>query len=272
MLSVLKTHLLGHTRIFGQALQYLLFCHWPLFRIFYQRSTLIPILRHPTIVKLSGIVMRLEETGYSIIMLMPFFEKGTLTSVLKSELSAVQKHIILYGIACGMKFLHAHHVMHRDLRPDAIFCDDELHPIISGFWCATHANPDKELEDEVGTPMYRAPEVQRGRYDFKADVFSYGCVLYQVVTGQLPVDESAVKRRFLIRPKIPSLPIKAYETLIERCWSDDPECRPSFAEICKVLAAVDLGEKELNETFTSYRKTVDFGVVASESESEAQSS
>jgi len=97
---------------------------------------------------------------------------------------------------------------------------------------------------QCGTPQWMAPEVLRNDpYDHKADVYSFGIVLWEMATREVPYDglnPMQVGMKVLledIRPLLPSYVLASFQTLITRCWQAKPTARPSFAEVLKHLRA-----------------------------------
>ena len=84
------------------------------------------------------------------------------------------KLVIIYGIAAGMKYLHSHNILHRDLKPFNVITDCYLTPEIRGFDLAImiDSKDKKIIMDEIkGTAAYLAPEVYLKReYSEKSDV------------------------------------------------------------------------------------------------------
>ena len=85
---------------------------------------------------------------------------------------------VLQGIAAGMTFLHAHSVIHRDLKSANVLFDKQLRIKLcdfafSKFKLAAAAQTTAAFESSVGTPAWMAPEVLRGdEYTLRADVYS----------------------------------------------------------------------------------------------------
>jgi serine/threonine protein kinase len=95
----------------------------------------------------------------------------------------------------------------------------------------------------AGSPLYMAPEVIEGtRYSNKADIFSFGILLYELVTGKQPLQNSGGNPFKLFskitsgaREPIPNSVESLTADLISRCWDGDPDHRPTFLEIFEEL-------------------------------------
>ena len=127
------------------------------------------------------------------------FEKADMTLnrfIVKFKLSFVIMRRIITQILLAVEYIHHHRVMHRDLKPDNILCkipqiDGENRPEavdiaicdfgMSEYWCRF-----EKLDLDVVTPYYRAPEIAPPRryYDHKIDIWSVGCIVYEILTGK----------------------------------------------------------------------------------------
>lgn len=149
---------------------------------------------------------------------------------------------ILIGIARGMIYLHKNYIIHRDLKPGNILLDDDFNPHITDFGLSkVHVTGRSQNQTQaLGTSIYMAPEVIEGTgYNWKADVYSYGILMYEVITDTIPYplfqnhkmsifqfNNKVVKENY--RPEFKG-PIKeALQKLIEECWSPDVNKRPTF--------------------------------------------
>ena len=85
-----------------------------------------------------------------------------------------------------MDYVHARKIIHRDLKPDNIFLTSWFQLKIGDFGVSKSLNRTFDMASTLcGTPVYMAPEVIVGRsYDQKADMWSIGCVLYELATGK----------------------------------------------------------------------------------------
>jgi len=105
------------------------------------------------------------------------------------------------------------------------------------------ANETYKMSGYTGTLAYMAPEVAlRKPYNEKVDIYSFGIILWQMVTGETPYD-GITKATYIervcvggLRPSIPRDVPKDLATLMQQCWDADPKRRPS----CKaILASLD---------------------------------
>ncbi|KAL8222957.1 hypothetical protein R6Q57_020355 [Mikania cordata] len=155
-------------------------------------------------------------------------------------------------IAQGMQYLHEHKpmIIHRDLKPSNIFLDDALHVRVADFGHARFlTDEEKAFTGETGTYVYMAPEVIRSEpYDEKCDVYSFGVILNELLTGQYPYIETDYGPSKIalevgggkIRPALPKHEenIEDLIELIQLSWDEDPEYRPSFSAITRGLKMI----------------------------------
>lgn len=216
-------------------------------------------LNHPTLVKFYGFTKIKESDGEKIMIVMKYYEKGSLSDVLSDEkkfhsdisYDETARQIILVGIAYGMMKLHRKNIVHRDLKPGNVLIDENYFPYITDFGLSKRTNFGElsQSTKTCGTPLYMAPEVIRdNQYSFKADVFSFGIIMYQVITGKTPYPSFQVDKwneykfyQYVAaekgRPSFEGVQIKpSLKKLIESCWDHDPSKRPTFEEIFKKLA------------------------------------
>ncbi|KAJ3679897.1 hypothetical protein LUZ60_016175 [Juncus effusus] len=158
-------------------------------------------------------------------------------------------------IARGMTYVHEMGFIHRDLKSENLLISADKHVKISGFNVARiEVNPEG-MTPETGTYRWMAPEmIQHKPYDKKVDVYSFGIVLWELVTGRVPFENmTAVQAAFAVvnkgaRPIIPHDCNEMLSELMKRCWDVDPLERPCFDEIVKILEQVE------TEVVTGIRK------------------
>ena len=191
-----------------------------------------------------------NDENYPVVIT-EFVPKGSLQDALNKEKNglsdpnwdATTKMINIYGIAFGMSYLHHQDIIHRDLKPDNVLLDELLYPKIADFGLSKKlSNENKEEEQPSayklkGTPLYCSPEILTSlNYTKAGDVYAYSFIVYEIVTTETPfqnVNSFTLLKKIIDkeRPSFDSSIPACYRTLIEKCWSQNPEDRPSFDEI-----------------------------------------
>jgi len=146
--------------------------------------------------------------------------------------------LIALEIARGLEEIHARGIVHRDLKPANILLGRAGETKIADFGIALDAKGSAltQTGQSLGTPFYMSPEQLRGaRVDARSDVFSFGVVLYEMLTGQRPFAEESPEgdglverieagRRASVRKLAPRTP-RALAALVERCLRAKPKRR-----------------------------------------------
>ncbi|OHT04010.1 TKL family protein kinase [Tritrichomonas foetus] len=159
-------------------------------------------------------------------------------------LSGTEKTIIAFGVACGMKRLHQLGIIHRDLKSLNILLDSNWRPIIADFGLSRYKESSSEyMTSNVGTAHWMAPEIfNGGYYDSKVDVYSYGMLLWEILTGNSPFSgKNSVQIAVAVlkkqeRPKFPKKTPKELKDMISSCWAQNPSKRPTFDDILRLFA------------------------------------
>lgn len=204
-------------------------------------------LDHPSVIKLIGYSpINFQKKRYPMIIT-KLYTNGSLKSILDEERDGraisswddTRKLINIYGIASAMTYLHSKKIIHRDLKPENILMDDYLFPIIADFGLAKNIEKDIQSTKKMkGTIKYMAPEaISRFEYTEKCDVFAFALIVYEIMsaheayeglTEDFQIYEKISK---IIRPEIDKTVPPAYRELIVKCWSQNPDDRPTFSEI-----------------------------------------
>ena len=228
-------------------------------------------LNHPTLLSLIGYVPPTPD-GADPAIVMPYMSFGSCQKFVDAEAkkecppewTPKRKHLVLYGVAVGMMFLHERKIMHRDLKPDNILLDDNMEPKIADFGLAKLIDPDRALSQTMGagTPLYQAPEIAHGSdsYGLEVDVYSYAIVLYVIVTAQLCESTEyckKIRKGAYARPLLTKSMSDSYKTLVERLWHEDPKERPTFREIVEALGNPEFFPEYVTDpVFIEYQKKV----------------
>jgi serine/threonine protein kinase len=211
-----------------------------------------------------------QEHGGLHYLIMELLEGESLrTRMLRSgHLTELEARLIGHQVAKGLAAAHAVKVVHRDLKPDNIFLiqrgEQPDFVKLLDFGVANSAgNPGlTEYGLIIGTPLYMAPEQIEARpTTFAADVYSLGCILFEMVAGVPPFergnDLSAVMRAHLVSEP-PALGTMAtvspeYAALVHRCLAKKPEQRfASTAELAAALAGGASVRPSVTDTLQGY--------------------
>ena len=223
-------------------------------RRFVQEATTAAGLSHPHIAQ----IFEIGEHQSTHFIAMELVDGVTLRAKIHREHTELRKLLkYLQQVAEGLAKAHAAGIVHRDLKPDNIMITRDDYAKILDFGLAKLIEPEKPLglgnasSSEVGTAImaqqsvagmvmgtagYMSPEQAQGKVkeiDQRSDVFSFGCILFEAVTGQKPfADESVIKSLHKVvyeaAPPIkdfnPSAP-PDLQRVIRRCLAKDRDDR-----------------------------------------------
>ena len=142
-------------------------------------------LDHPNINKLFEVFQWKQQ----FVLVNELCEGGDLFTMIKNNKTFTEKKVaeLMKQILSGVVYMHKQNIMHRDLKPQNILYDTESKMLkIIDFGTATEYNPNEKHHLLVGTPYYIAPEVIKGQYTEKCDVWSCGVILYILLSGSPP--------------------------------------------------------------------------------------
>ncbi|KAL3820468.1 hypothetical protein ACJIZ3_006373 [Penstemon smallii] len=209
---------------------------------FTREATLLSRLHHQNVVKFLGTCRRppvfFIVTEYlSMGSLRTYFHK------LEHKILPLPKIISMaLDIARGMEFIHSQGVIHRDLKPENILITEDFHLQVADFGIACQEANCDDLADDPGTYRWMAPEmIKKKHYGRKVDVYGFGLILWEFVAGTIPYEDmKPIPAAFAVvnknlRPTIPVDCPLALKALIEQSWSLQPDKRPEFWQIVKVL-------------------------------------
>ncbi|CAH8874165.1 unnamed protein product [Trichobilharzia szidati] len=239
-------------------------------------------LSHRNIVKFYGIC-RLDNSNFPALV-MEYAYGGSLSMVLSQRPSLGPLILLDWAlqIANGMAYLHSDaRICHRDLKSSNIlirepikrpFSTNELQGctlLITDFGMACRSSQLAPQQSKLGTVAYAAPEVCRQEgFSFKSDIWSYGVVLWELLTLDVPFRAMEQPRLLFIIAMynytlhIPQGVPDLFVQLFKDCWSPTPTSRPTFENIiarlesCKDCSFVDLEPSELAQIQQGWRELI----------------
>ncbi|KAJ3694470.1 hypothetical protein LUZ60_009950 [Juncus effusus] len=223
-------------------------------------------IKHRNIVPLHGY----HIAPYFNLLIYELMPNGSLDCILHGNLEKKKllnwptRYKIAVGAARGIAYLHhdcVPHIIHRDIKSSNILLDENMEARVSDFGLATLMDPNETHVSTVvaGTFGYLAPEYfDTGRATTKGDVYSYGVVLLELLTGKRPTDESFIeegtklvtwvketmkdkREEQVIDGALVSFPIEEIKIVFqvgEKCLESDPTMRPTMNEVLKMLEQV----------------------------------
>lgn len=222
------------------------------------------ILSHPGIVTVHDVVERSEE-GLAFIA-MEYVRGTNLKMLLQGDAPLDLAFVadVISQIAAALDYAHAHGVIHRDVKPANVILTGDGKVKLTDFGIARLDSSNLTQEGQMlGTPNYMAPEQVMGKeVDHRADLFSLGVVLYEMLTGHKPFageNLTQVSHRIVYEPFTPpekfvrDLP-PALRAVLVKSLEKSPDDRYSTAsELARDLTAAVAGRKrsahrDLNET------------------------
>ncbi|KAH0789095.1 TKL family protein kinase [Histomonas meleagridis] len=211
---------------------------------FIREVMILASCRNPFLLQLMGFT---DTYPYCIVS--QYVESGSLYNALKHKpnspkLTNTDKTIIAMCVAHGMNALHQQKIIHRDLKSLNILLDSNCLPKIIDFGISRFHGEEGELvTSTIGTPHWMAPEMFNStHYDSKVDVYSYGILLWEMLTEATPFEGmSAFQIMAAVcqngqRPEIPESTPNGLASLIEACWSQEPADRPTFEQIYQAFS------------------------------------
>ncbi|MGE6759005.1 serine/threonine-protein kinase [Corallococcus interemptor] len=202
---------------------------------FDKEATALASLSHPNIVQ----IIDRGVAGEHYYFVMEYVEGQSLRHALsgREPITPAQALKVLLQVARAVECAHAKNIIHRDLKPENILLDGRLHAKVADFGLAGIREPDSEKQltataVAMGTLNYMAPEQRRDakNVDGRADLFSLGVMMYESLTGELPVG----------RFKLPSERVRGLDPrldpVVEKLLETDREARYATAtEVCEAL-------------------------------------
>ncbi|KAG0470554.1 hypothetical protein HPP92_017254 [Vanilla planifolia] len=210
---------------------------------FRQEVSLMKKLRHPNILLFMGAVFSQQR----LCIITEFLPRGSLFRLLQRNTTKLdwrkRVHMAL-DIARGMNYLHHCNppIIHRDLKSSNLLVDKNWTVKVGDFGLS-RLKHETYLTTKTGkgTPQWMAPVLRNEPSDEKSDVYSYGVILWELVTEKIPWDNLNSMQvigavGFMNqRLELPNDCDPRWASIVESCWQIDPQYRPSFLELLERL-------------------------------------
>ena len=249
---------------------------------FIREVNIMSRLRNKSITQFYGACLELGR----VCLVMEYMPRGSLYDVLgKRVLKPEQQRNIALDIARGLHYLHNQNVLHRDLKSANVLIDDTWRTKLTDFGLSKIQSASiMTINERSRAIQWMAPEslTRHPAYTEQSDIYSYGVILWEIMTGKRPY-EGVIEKEILDhieqgrREEIPQTIPTVYAEIIRRCWSKNPNERPSLTEIIREIERYEIrppspsGEnlykqglayekqRAFKEAYTFYQRSADKG-------------
>lgn len=207
-----------------------------------REAEVLKSLTHPNIIAYHDAF--LAEARLYIVM--EYADGGDLAGAIKRRREAGRRYhereaMAIFGqLALALQYIHDRRVLHRDLKSQNVFLTRAGMAKLGDFGIAKVLECDELAETQIGTPYYLPPEMCTSRpYDFRADVWCLGVVLYELLVLEVPFSAQTMAQLVVQICQTQPRPVsQAYSNearaLLSRMLSKSPEHRPSSTEIASL--------------------------------------
>ncbi|KAF8960149.1 kinase-like domain-containing protein, partial [Flammula alnicola] len=230
---------------------------------------------HPNLLPFYGIYHLGDEYG-RMCLVSPWMDYGNINEYLLQSPSA-SRLLLISDIAAGLLYLHERDIVHGDLKGANILVTSSGRACLSDFGLSTIIDatslpsPSSSYSTEFigGTIRWQAPElfdplIEYPRASMQSDVYAYGCVCYEVYTGEVPFYENVrdvtviyqvMKGEQPSRPNPESPAFRGHGlqddiwALMEDCWDRVPHRRPTMGQVISRLPRKDIVDSRLHENW-----------------------
>ncbi|KDQ53217.1 hypothetical protein JAAARDRAFT_39592 [Jaapia argillacea MUCL 33604] len=217
-------------------------------RMFFREALIWHRLKHPRVLPFLGIDA--ESFAPHICIVSSWIRNSDIMTYLgRNGLGSLDAHRVLTEVAEGLQYLHKQYVVHGDLRGGNIFLDDSCHVLLADFGLTNFADATKVVTTvrHDGSMRWMSPELHfpnkfgmSFRRTFASDVYAFGCVCLEVLTGERPFSDVPSDLEFLVAVLISQLPTRpdlgepVRQTVLDKIWpiilrclAQAPRDRPS---------------------------------------------
>ncbi|KAK9820247.1 hypothetical protein WJX72_007981 [[Myrmecia] bisecta] len=210
---------------------------------FLQEVAIMRKVRHKNVVQFIGACTRKPN----LCIVFEFMSGGSVYDYMRkgAQLKITTVLKLATEVCRGMDYLHKRKIVHRDLKAANLLLDDSGGAKIADFGVARVLDTAGVMTAETGTYRWMAPEViEHNPYGNKADVFSFGIVIWELLTGRVPYADMTPLQAAVgvvqkgLRPVIPSTCPAPLADIMRECWARNPADRPTFEALKTRLEAL----------------------------------
>lgn len=228
-----------------------------------EEAGLLQTLSHPNVVRCLGML----PPG---CLLMPFLSGPTLATVIDTSprrYSVDNALRIALHIGSALQYIHGQGYLHMDIKPDNIIVTPGGYPVLFDLGTARKRDA-KRPRKCIGTNLYIAPEeCELGAVGTAADIFSFGVLFYEILTGEMPFGvgtKTAPFPQLAAQPK----PLAAHrrgiqaklENLVFACLERDPVFRPELRDLLMQMnSMIRSGPRMWPDNFDPQQSQADLG-------------
>ncbi|MEY3901621.1 MAG: Cmm like protein [Pseudomonadota bacterium] len=211
---------------------------------FEQEAKLAARIDHPNVVRIYDIGLNAQD---QLFIISEFIDGKSLTLASRQYsnraspfLNPILSALVAHEIARGIDAAHRHSVVHRDLKPDNVLVSNKGEVKLTDFGVARPFDSSMtQVGQFIGSLTYASPEqVHGGKIDSRSDIFSFGVILFELLTGRTPfratnptdlaikISQAEVPPLNQIRTSIPF----ELDAIVRKCLRANPSERPQTAE------------------------------------------
>lgn len=203
--------------------------------------SILKSLQHKNIIDLKQVIHRDDF----LIMVLEFVDYDLMKYIKTFGMKYNLVDQLIYAVA----FIHKNNVIHRDLKPANILVSKEGDIKLADFGLArVVSSVDSNYSSEVVTLWYRPPELLQGIafYGFEVDIWSLGCIIYEMITGQPLFQAENKEKQMELISKLNTQHLESellmhynaplsYSNIVKKCLNKNPQMRISINEIILLL-------------------------------------
>lgn len=202
--------------------------------------------------------------GGNYYIVMEYIDGPTLEDASHRELPEIGTIYVLERVLRGLMFAHAEGIVHRDIKPSNVLLGRQGQVKLADFGLASvrqGSSQHSSLGGAVGTICYMAPEamVTPQEADTRVDIFSFGCMAYEALTGRLPFPGESIGEVSygILHSEPPPMKLSRHraelENTIMSCLSKEREQRPELRDVATAcVTAMGSSQHQAHEALTMF--------------------